>query len=181
MPAVLVTIQTLSCSTLAVLFDQLEHCHQQATGRRCMACKTGDILFFFPQGWGIPIAQDHCHVEYGFIGSRDIEFWQQFAGRCGNVALLSDQLNRFGARTQMRLLTSGTSMFVNAPSERTHGMAPRLPQSTVCPSSTTVARNLSQQPCLRSSARGQGQSAASGPDEHLPMGATHVLIMSSAG
>ena len=120
-------------------------------------------------------------MEYGFIGSRDIEFWQQFARRCGNVALLSDQLNRFGARTQMRLLTSGTSMFVNAPSERTHGMAPRLPQSTVCPSSTTVARNLSQQPCWRSSARGQGQSAASGPDEHLPMGATHVLIMSSAG
>ena len=37
-------------------------------------------------------------------------------------------------RTQMRLLTSGTSMF---------GMAPRLPQSTVCPSSTTTARNLS--------------------------------------
>ena len=47
--------------------------------------RLGDLRFFFPTGWDIPIAQDQQdqgHVDCEFISFRDIAFCQQFASVC---------------------------------------------------------------------------------------------------
>ena len=79
----------------------------------------------------------------------------------------------------MRLLTYGSSMFVNAPSERTHGPTPPAVDGVSIVdhnSQESVSTALLTKLCSRT-----WPEHSIGPDEHLPRSAIHVLIMSSAG
>ena len=79
--------------------------------------------------------------------------------------------------------SDGQHVFKREVWKRIHGMAPRLAQSTLCPSSTTTARNLSPNilveevlPADTASARHSGHDEPLHQERH-----SRVLIMSSAG